>query len=89
MSPSTENLVLEHLRAIRATQDKHSEDLREIKVRLGIIEMQDANLSNRLDRQVIAEYVEVAREQGLLLFLDLQIGWSGAGGPCCRRSSPC
>jgi archaellum component FlaC len=50
MSPSTENLVLEHLRAIRATQDKHSEDLREIKGRLGIIEMQYANLSNRLDR---------------------------------------
>ncbi|GAB5461902.1 hypothetical protein [Hoeflea alexandrii] len=50
MSPSTESLVLEHLRAIRATQDKHSEDLREIKGRLGIIEMQYANLSNRLDR---------------------------------------
>lgn len=50
MSPSTENRVLEHLRAIRATQDKHSEDLREIKGRLGIIEMQYANLSNRLDR---------------------------------------
>lgn len=50
MSPSTENLMLEHLRAIRATQDKHSEDLREIKGRLGIIEMQYANLSNRLDR---------------------------------------
>jgi hypothetical protein len=33
---------------------------------------------DRLDRQVIAEYVEVAREQGLLLFLDLQIGWSDA-----------
>ena len=50
MLPATENLVLEHLRAIRATQDKHSEDLREIKGRLGIIEMQYANLSNRLDR---------------------------------------
>jgi predicted nucleic acid-binding Zn-ribbon protein len=50
MSPSTESLVLEHLRAIRATQDKHSEDLREIKGRLFIIEMQYANLSNRLDR---------------------------------------
>lgn len=50
MSPATESLVLEHLCAIRATQDKHSEDLREIKGRLGIIEMQYANLSNRLDR---------------------------------------
>jgi predicted nucleic acid-binding Zn-ribbon protein len=50
MSPATENPVLEHLRAIRATQDKHSEDLQGIKGRLGIIEMQYANLSNRLDR---------------------------------------
>lgn len=33
---------------------------------------------DRLDKQVIAEYVEVAREHGLLLFLDLQIGWSDA-----------
>lgn len=32
----------------------------------------------RLDIAVIAEYVEVAREHGLLLFLDLQIGWSDA-----------
>ena len=57
MSPATENLVLEHLRAIRATQDKQSEDLREIKGRLGILETQVgiltaqyASLSNRLDR---------------------------------------
>jgi hypothetical protein len=32
----------------------------------------------RLDLQAIAEYVEVARDHGLLLFLDLQIGWSDA-----------
>jgi len=32
----------------------------------------------RLDKQEIAEYVEVARDLGLLLFLDLQIGWSDA-----------
>jgi predicted nucleic acid-binding Zn-ribbon protein len=50
MSPATENLVLEMLRAIRATQDRHSEDLREIKGRLGILEQQYANLSTRLDR---------------------------------------
>jgi predicted nucleic acid-binding Zn-ribbon protein len=42
--------ILEHLRAIRATQDRHSEDLREIKGRLGILESQYASLSNRLDR---------------------------------------
>ncbi|MHB1103773.1 MAG: hypothetical protein ACYC0C_13570 [Devosia sp.] len=54
---STENIILEHLRAIRANQDRHSEDLREIKGRLGILEQQYANLSQqyahlsvRLDR---------------------------------------
>ena len=47
---STDNLILEHLRAIRAMQDRHSDDLREIKGRLGILEQQYASLSNRLDR---------------------------------------
>ncbi|HVL20571.1 MAG TPA: hypothetical protein VM422_06250 [Amaricoccus sp.] len=46
----TDNIILEHLRAIRATQDRHSEDLREIKTRLGFLEAQYASLSNRLDR---------------------------------------
>ena len=53
----TENLILEHLRAIRATLDRHSDDLREIKERLGIVETgvgnlgsQYASLSIRLDR---------------------------------------
>jgi predicted nuclease with TOPRIM domain len=46
----TENLVLEHLRHIRAAVDSTREDIREIKGRLGILENQYANLSNRLDR---------------------------------------
>jgi chromosome segregation ATPase len=46
----TDNIILEHLRAIRATQDRHTEDLREIKTRLGFLEAQYASLSNRLDR---------------------------------------
>jgi predicted nucleic acid-binding Zn-ribbon protein len=46
---STENLVLEHLRAIRATQDRHSQDLLEIKGRLGILEQQYASISRRVD----------------------------------------
>lgn len=50
MSPATENLVLEHLRAIRATQDRHTQDFREIKTRLGFIEQQYALISPRLDR---------------------------------------
>lgn len=45
-----DNLILEHLRAIRAAQDRHSDDLREIKGRLGMLESQYASLSNRLDR---------------------------------------
>ena len=47
---STENVVLEHLLAIRSAQDRHSDDLREIKGRLGILEQQYANLSIRVDR---------------------------------------
>ena len=57
MSPATENLVLEHLRAIRATVDRLSDDMQEVKGRLGIIEIQVGSLtahyaaiSNRLDR---------------------------------------
>jgi predicted nucleic acid-binding Zn-ribbon protein len=54
---STESIILEHLRAIRDTLDAHSEELREIKGRLGILEQQYATLSQqyahlsvRLDR---------------------------------------
>lgn len=46
----TDNVILEHLRAIRGTQDRHTEDLREIKTRLGFLEAQYASVSNRLDR---------------------------------------
>ncbi|HUF57151.1 MAG TPA: hypothetical protein VMM55_11400 [Thermohalobaculum sp.] len=52
-----DNLVLEHLRKIREILDQHTEDLREIKGRIGILESgvgtlsaQYASLSNRLDR---------------------------------------
>ena len=54
---TTENLVLEHLRAIRGILDDHTAELKEIKGRLGIMESQIgtlgaqyASLSNRLDR---------------------------------------
>jgi predicted nucleic acid-binding Zn-ribbon protein len=46
----TNELIFETLKAIQATQARHSEDLREIKERLGILEMQYASLSNRVDR---------------------------------------
>lgn len=46
----TESLVLEHLRHIRSAVDGLRDDMREVKGRLGILESQYANLSNRLDR---------------------------------------
>lgn len=46
----TESLILEHLRAIRATVDRIEGDMREVKQRLGMLESQYASLSNRLDR---------------------------------------
>ena len=47
---STDNLVLEHLRAIRGAMERLSEDMQEVKVRLGILESQYASISSRLDR---------------------------------------
>ena len=46
----TDNIVLEHLRHIRSAVDGLRDDMREVKGRLGILESQYANLSNRLDR---------------------------------------
>jgi hypothetical protein len=46
----TDNIVLEHLRHIRGVADGLRDDMREVKGRLGILESQYANLSNRLDR---------------------------------------
>jgi predicted nucleic acid-binding Zn-ribbon protein len=45
-----DNIVLEHLRHIRSAVDGLRDDMREVKGRLGILESQYANLSNRLDR---------------------------------------
>lgn len=45
-----DNIIPEHLRAIRGILDRHSEDLREIETRLGFLETQYASLSTPLDR---------------------------------------
>jgi predicted nuclease with TOPRIM domain len=45
-----DNVALEHLRHIRSAVDGLRDDMREVKGRLGILESQYANLSNRLDR---------------------------------------
>lgn len=47
---STENLVLEHLRAIRSSVERLTDDMQEVKQRLGILEHQYASISTRLDR---------------------------------------
>ena len=52
----TMELLFETLKAIQTTLARHGEDLREIKERLGILEMQYASLSRRVDR--IEERVE-------------------------------
>ncbi len=46
----TDNIVVEHLRAIRSTVDRISEDMQEVKARLGILDHQCASLSSRIDR---------------------------------------
>lgn len=46
----TNELLLENLKAIQGSVARVSDDIREIKERLGILEMQYANLSVRVDR---------------------------------------
>nr|WP_084646408.1 hypothetical protein [Devosia insulae] len=50
MVSSTDNLVREHLRAIRSTVDRLADDMVEVKGRLGLLEQQYASISVRLDR---------------------------------------
>ena len=45
----TDNLILEHLRAIRSTQDRHTEILLELRGRVGMLEEQYASISRRVD----------------------------------------
>ena len=46
----TNELIFETLKAIQTTLARHTEDLREIKGRIGILEAQYASLSTRVDR---------------------------------------
>ena len=47
---SAEGLILEHLRAIRASVDRLVDGMQEVNGRLGILEQQYASISTRLDR---------------------------------------
>lgn len=46
----TNGLIFKTLKSIQATLSKLVDDMHEVKERLGIIEMQYASLSNRMDR---------------------------------------
>ena len=46
----TDSVVLEHLRHIGGAVDGLRDDMREVKSRLGILESQHTNISNRMDR---------------------------------------
>jgi tetrahydromethanopterin S-methyltransferase subunit G len=48
MTDNTENLILEHLRAIRSKLDQHSDEFRNVKLRLSSIETQMANVHSDL-----------------------------------------
>ena len=50
MADETNNLVLEHLRAIRSDIGEMKADLVELKTRVGHLEGLYANLSGRVDR---------------------------------------
>lgn len=63
MTADIESLVLEHLRAIRAKQDQHSERLDRIDLRLSVIEQTVGSLfamagSDRATMQTLTKRVE-------------------------------
>ena len=48
MTDSAENSILEHLRAIRAKLDQHSEEFRSLKLRMSCMETQMDNVQSDL-----------------------------------------
>ena len=46
----TNELIFELLKQVHATLGRHTDELREIRERLGTLEVQYANLSRRVDR---------------------------------------
>jgi predicted nucleic acid-binding Zn-ribbon protein len=61
----TNELLLETLKAIQGTLTRLVDDIHEVKERLGILEMQYASLSNRMDRMDLRiEWIE--RRLGLI-----------------------
>jgi hypothetical protein len=50
MSGPGDNIVLEHLRHMRAVLDNVYQDVRELKTRVTLLEQQYGSISNRMDR---------------------------------------
>lgn len=50
MSDAPDNMVLAFLRRLDEKVDRVSDDMREVKGRLGILEQQYASISTRIDR---------------------------------------
>jgi phage shock protein A len=65
MAQDPENIVLEHLRAIRADTGEIKTDVVEIKERLGLIESQYGNLSRRVDR-LGGDFEQIKRRRNLI-----------------------
>ena len=61
----TNELLLETLKGIQGTLTRIVDDMHEVKERLGIIEMQYASLSNRMDRMDL-RIERIERRLGLI-----------------------
>ena len=61
----TNELLLETLKGIQGTLTRIVDDMHEVKERLGILEMQYASLSNRMDRMDL-RIERIERRLGLI-----------------------
>jgi len=71
MSENTNNLILEHLRALRAGQDAMRADLSEIKQRLGNVEKELGHLHGVVAEQSVSIYRLAGRVERIEIRLEL------------------
>jgi predicted nucleic acid-binding Zn-ribbon protein len=65
MAEEPHNLILEHLRAIRGSQERMEHDIKDLKFRVGQIEQTLAHHSSRFDR-VEARLEHIEKRLGLV-----------------------
>jgi hypothetical protein len=70
MTENVENLVLEHLRAIRTAQAEHGERLTRIEIRLGVIETRLSAVEARLADLEVSNQKRLDRIERRLELLD-------------------